>query len=113
MVLETKYNEEMKVVHAQEKKAEQEQKRKSAEYKRQLITKYGATNANKILEGKVEIGWTKEMCKEALFPGLLALQFLNMDIRQSIRQGIKIEVWTVSHRSYTFKNGKLSKIDTY
>jgi hypothetical protein len=107
--LETEYNAKMTEYNAKIKKAEQEQKRKSAEYKRQLIAKYGAPNANKILERKVEIGWTMEMVRESL-----GLRLWGMNIQKSERQGIKIEVWTTTqHRSYTFTNGKLSGIDTY
>jgi len=44
----------------QQKKSDQE----FAKRKQQLTTKYGATNANKIIAGKYEIGMSKAVCKE-------------------------------------------------
>lgn len=45
---------------------EAEDRRKRAAYKQQLINKYGQSNAELILTGRVKLGFTKQMCREAL-----------------------------------------------
>lgn len=52
--------EEAKRIIDEAKEAREEQ-----EYKKELIKRYGASNASLILEGRVKIGFTKEMCEES------------------------------------------------
>lgn len=52
-------------IQQEHKRREEMLAREEAEYKASLVKKYGKTNAETILSGKVKIGFTKQMCEEA------------------------------------------------
>lgn len=97
-------------------KAEREKIAKDERKKQELIKKYGEKYANDIMAGKVTIGMTKEMCKQAIgSPD---------DITTSTNSIGTIEVWeyTRYHRYYpslypivvvTFINNKVSSVNEY
>lgn len=69
VVLADEYREEQRLLKEKEEREEQEQQaifaQEEAHEKARLIKKYGKRNAQLILDEKVEIGFTKQMCIEA------------------------------------------------
>ena len=59
------YNEQVKQARREEQVRETERERLAAERKMRLVKKFGKSNADIILQGKVRIGMTAEMCQEA------------------------------------------------
>ena len=90
----------------EKKRAEilREKKAREAETRRQdLIKRYGKTYGQLIFEGKVRIGMTKEMCREAWGEPT--------DINRTITKYSVHEQWVYSHSSYLyFDDGKLTSI---
>ena len=74
-----------------------------AKRKAELTKKFGVSNANLILEGKVRIGMTKDMCKEAWGSP--------RDINRTISDFGTHEQWVYGSGQYLyFENGKLTSI---
>ena len=69
VVLADEYREEQRLLKEKEEREEQEQQaifaQEEAQEKARLIRKYGKRKAQLILDEKVEIGFTKQMCIEA------------------------------------------------
>jgi hypothetical protein len=65
-------------------------------------TKFGLDNWNTILQGKVRIGMTKEMCKLTWGEP--------KDVNETITAGKKSEQWVYSDNYVYFDNGKVSAI---
>lgn len=73
-----------------------------AKRKAELIKKFGATNANLILEGKVRIGMTKAMCEESWgYPD---------DINKTIGSWGTHEQWVYGNSYLYFEGNKLTAI---
>ena len=99
-----------------QKEAEEKAAKKAAEEKAkatrkaELTRKYGASNAQLIIDGEVEIGFTIEMCEEAL-EGIKAMV---RPKRTKIGNTV-YETWTVwfmgASRTLKFKNGILVSDD--
>lgn len=69
-----------------------------------MIRKYGRTNGNLIIQGKVKLGFTKEMCREAWGSP--------SDINKSSGSWGGHEQWVYGLGSYLyFENGRLTAID--
>lgn len=69
-----------------------------------MIRKYGRTNGNLIIQGKVKLGFTKEMCREAWGSP--------SDINKSSGSWGVHEQWVYGLGSYLyFENGRLTAID--
>lgn len=82
---------------------EQEQKRKEAEYRAELVRKYGKYNAGLILDGQVRIGFTKEMC--------ILSWGKPYDINRNINQYGTYEQWVYNLSCYLyFDDDKLTTI---
>lgn len=80
-----------------------EQKR-TKDWENSMIRKYGRTNGNLIIQGKVKIGFTKQMCKDAWGEP--------QSINTSTRTWGTHEQWVYGLGSYLyFENGKLTSID--
>lgn len=78
---------------------------KEAIRKQNNIKKFGQTNGTLINEGKVRIGFTKEMC--------IAAWGKPQDVNKTIDQMGTIEQWVYNLYDYLyFKNGKLATIQT-
>lgn len=87
---------------AEAQKKQEEQKKLSTRFNI-LKEKYGARFATLIINQKVEIGMTKEIC--------LAAWGEPVDKHKTIRQDFEIETWTYSFKSsLIFKNGVLFEI---
>lgn len=79
-----------------------QQERKTWEQK--MIRTYGKANGNLIIQGKVKLGFTKKMCKEAWGEP--------SEINKSTGSWGVHEQWVYGLGSYLyFKNGKLTSID--
>lgn len=79
-------------------------KKKNEQRREKILAKYGRFNGQTILDGKVKIGFTKEMCVEAWGKP--------NDINKSIGSWGVHEQWCYSFGSYLyFENGKLTAID--
>lgn len=75
-----------------------------AEWERSMITKYGKTNGTLIIQGRVKIGFTKQMCKEAWGEP--------ESINTSTGSWGSHEQWVYGLGTYLyFDNGRLSSID--
>lgn len=73
------------------------------EWGKSMIQKYGKVKGQLIIDGKVKIGFTREMCKEALG---------NPDtINKSSWAWGTSEQWIYGKKYFYFKNGVLSSID--
>lgn len=82
---------------------EQEQKRKEAEYRAELVQKYGKYNADLILSGRVRVGFTKEMC--------ILSWGKPYDINRNINQYGTYEQWVYNLGCYLyFDDDKLTTI---
>lgn len=80
-----------------------EQKR-TKDWENSMIRKYGRTNGNLIIQGKVKLGFSKEMCKEAWGEP--------ERINKSTGSWGTHEQWIYGLGSYLyFENGKLTSID--
>jgi hypothetical protein len=64
--------------------------------------KYGETNWRSILEGKVAVGFTKEMCELSWGKP--------KDIKNTVISGRKSEQWIYEDNYLYFTNGKLTAI---
>lgn len=102
-IREDKYQAEI-----QRQKEEDESRRREIEYRkaerlRRLTQLYGASNAKIIVEGKVRIGFTKSMCREA---------WGNPDdINRTTTSWGTHEQWVYGHESYLYFDGdKLTTI---
>lgn len=81
-----------------------EQQAKTKAWETEMIKKYGKQNGNLIIQGKVKIGFTKEMCREAWGSP--------EDINTSSGPWGTHEQWVYGLGSYLyFENGKLTSID--
>jgi len=83
----------------------EKEKRKKNEKERQknILSKYGTFYGNLILENKVQLGMTKEMCELSWgYP---------VDINRTTVSGLVHEQWVYSYKNYLyFENGKLTAI---
>jgi hypothetical protein len=75
---------------------------KEAAVKKDLAKKYGQSNANLIVQGKVRIGFTKQMCREAWGEP--------EDINTTTGSYGKHEQWVYDDDYLYFENGKLTAI---
>lgn len=71
--------------------------REEKEYERKLIKRYGASNAALILDGRVKVGFTKEMCEEAWG--------IPDDINTTITQNRRWEQWVYGIGCYLYFEG--------
>lgn len=62
--LELERQEQVKIAEQEKQQRLQKEEQDKAKRKQELTAKYGAANANKIMEGKFEIGMSKAICKE-------------------------------------------------
>lgn len=87
-----------------EQKEKEEQERKRAQYKANIIAKYGEKYGNLILQHKVAIGMTKEMCRDAWwFPN---------DTFTTITSRGESEVWVINYKTRLyFLDGVLYMIE--
>lgn len=77
------------------------QRKQDAAYRANVTKKYGAATANKILNGKVDLGMTPDMCKVAWGTP--------SSISKNTVGGIIVETWHYEWGTYlSFKNGKLT-----
>ena len=108
MALENIFQDYLLRAADRKKQTEQEIKQRAEAYKQQLITKYGAAAAAKIMAGKLEIGMSKDVCK-----AIMESSFRNISI---IDKTTSTETWRCSYRndseSYIlyFTNDKLARI---
>ncbi len=80
------------------------QQQAKIEREKALIRKYGRTNGNLIIEGKVKLGFTKKMCEEAWGAP--------KDINKTTGSWGVHEQWVYGMGCYLyFENGKLTAID--
>lgn len=84
---------------ATEEKRAIEETRKQQEYKNHLIKKFGKKNANLILDGQVQIGFTKEMCIEAWGEPY--------DINRTITGYGTLEQWVYGIGTYLYFEGNV------
>lgn len=88
---------------AETQKEVQANKQKTEQYKQSLIAKYGSTNGTLIANGKLAIGMTKDMIKEAWGTPIR--------ITTNTNQGAQTDVWYYGTKTYTmFINGILKEI---
>lgn len=86
---------------AVQRKADSIQRKQDAAYRANVTKKYGAAVANKILNGKVDLGMTPDMCKVAWGTP--------SSISKNTIGGTIVETWHYQWGTYlSFKNGKLS-----
>lgn len=78
--------------------------KKQADWEKDMIRKYGRTNGQLIIEGRVKLGFTKQMCREAWGEP--------ESINKSTGSWGTHEQWVYGLGSYLyFENGKLTAID--
>lgn len=87
-----------------EQKENEEQEKKQAQHKANIIAKYGEKYGNLILQHKVAIGMTKEMCLDAWW-------FPNDTFTTTTSRG-KSEVWIINYKTRLyFLDGVLYMIE--
>ncbi len=84
---------------------EAKRKREEANYRRRLIRKYGKENAEIILNHKVAIGFTLEMCKESL-----KYKSWHLKEKDRVWEVYKITDYFSGHSLLYFRDGVLEKI---
>lgn len=101
IVLADEYREEKRLLKEKEEREEQEQQemlaREEAHEKTRLIKKYGKYNTQLILDEKVAIGFTKEMCIEAWGEP--------QDINRTITRNKVYEQWVYGIGCYLYFEG--------
>ena len=88
---------------AEEKRLAEQWEREKAERERKIIAKYGEEYGNMVLNHKVAIGMTEEMCREAL-------GYPSHTYESTTRQGNYLVLCYFSTRLH-FTNGKLVRIE--
>ncbi|MDR0438145.1 MAG: hypothetical protein LBH22_07595 [Bacteroidales bacterium] len=86
-----------------EAKTSQQSTQQQAQRRQQLVAKFGATHADKIIAGKYEIGMSKVICREIL-------NYHNRKYKV-IEKTATAEVWEVGNTWLHFKSDKLEKIN--
>lgn len=87
-----------------EQKEKEEWEKEQRQYRDAIIAKYGEVYGNKILQHKVAIGMTKEMCLEAWW-------FPNDTYKNTTNNGV-IEVWIINYKTRLyFLDNKLYMIE--
>lgn len=87
---------------AQHEEAQRARRDAAAEHERQMIAKYGRTNGRIIAQGKVKIGFTKQMCIDAWGEP--------KDVNTTTTRYGKREQWVYYDSYLYFENGKLTSI---
>lgn len=86
---------------AAQRKADSIERKQNAAFRANVTKKYGAAVANKILNGKVDLGMTPDMCKVAWGTPT--------SVSKNTIGGTIVETWHYSWGTYlSFKNGKLT-----
>lgn len=99
-----KMNKEQK--EAERKRQEAEYAKYKAERRSELISKYGEKYGNLVNDHKLEIGMTKEMCKDAMI-------FPPSDICTKITASGKVSIWFYTYSQLHFSGDKLVKVITF
>lgn len=103
MILASDYYAQKEAERIAEENRIAEEQRQKAERKARLTKKYGKTYADLILQGKVRIGMTAEMCREAWG--------VPDDINRSSGSWGVHEQWCYDWGGYLYmENGKLTSI---
>lgn len=99
-----KMNKEQK--EAERKRQEAEYAKHKAERRAKLISKYGEKYGNLVNDHKLEIGMTKEMCKDAMI-------FPPSDICTKTTAFGNVSIWFYTYSQLHFSGDKLVKVVTY
>ena len=99
-----KMNKEQK--EADRKRQEAEYAKHKAERRAKLISKYGEKYGNLVNDHKLEIGMTKEMCKDAMI-------FPPSDICTKTTAFGNVSIWFYTYSQLHFSGDKLVKVVTY
>ena len=99
-----KMNKEQK--EAERKRQEAEYAKYKAERRSELISKYGEKYGNLVNDHKLEIGMTKEMCKDAMI-------FPPSDICTKTTAFGNVSIWFYTYSQLHFSGDKLVKVVTY
>ena len=101
------------IVKMNKEQKEAERKRQEAEYvkykagrRSELISKYGEKYGNLVNDHKLEIGMTKEMCKDAMI-------FPPSDICTKTTAFGNVSIWFYTYSQLHFSGDKLVKVITY
>lgn len=87
---------------AEKEQMDAEREAREAEHLRAMVTKYGRTNGTLIAQGKVRVGFTKQMCKDAWGEP--------RKVNTTTSRYGKREQWVYYDSYLYFENGKLTSI---
>lgn len=93
-------------IEAERKRQEAEYAKYKAERRSELISKYGEKYGNLVNDHKLEIGMTKEMCKDAMM-------FPPSDICTKTTAFGNVSIWFYTYSQLHFSGDKLVKVVTY
>ncbi len=93
-------------IEADRKRQEAEYAKYKAERRSELISKYGEKYGNLVNDHKLEIGMTKEMCKDAMM-------FPPSDICTKTTAFGNVSIWFYTYSQLHFSGDKLVKVVTY